>query len=640
MNQQEALLELLKQHAPEVFSENKIDIKQLRATLGEEVLADAERYGLNWAGKMDCFRTIQETTTNTLKPVRDESVDFDSTENLFIEGDNLEVLKVLQKSYYGKIKTIYIDPPYNTGHDFIYNDKFAKNKREYLEEIGAIDEDGNVVNAGLYGQNTKDSGHYHSAWLNMMYPRLFLAKNLLRQDGAIIISIDENEVKNLRMILDEIFGEENFAGEIIWKNSSKNDQAYISIQHEYMLCYVKNKNANNGEWNEKKEGLDEIYKAFDTFFKKHGSNWIKIHEEALAWFKQFSESNPIYSNRHYSWMDENGIYFPADISGPNFGQYRYDVIHPVTGGVCKEPASGWRFPEQTMKERVKNNLIHFGKDETTIPNNKTYLKDTEYQSLTSIKYRDGRVASNSLEKLMGGNYFTNPKDTDLLATIIKAIGLADTEIVLDFFAGSGTIAQAVMQLNAEDSGNRKWICVQLPEKCKEDTEAFKAGFTTIADIAKERIRRAGKKIQEENPEKTFDIGFKAFKLDDSNFKIWNTHVTSVEQLEQQMIEMFDNVQPGATKEAMMYELILKSGKELNIAIEEKEAGGEKYFRVNDGSLVICLADKLSKELFTGILVEKPKKIIVLDKSFGNDDQLKTNLLLQAEGAGVDEVRVI
>ncbi|MCR4314610.1 MAG: site-specific DNA-methyltransferase, partial [Candidatus Uhrbacteria bacterium] len=242
MNQQEAILTLLRQHAHEVFSEDKIDVKQLRATLGEEVLADTERYGLNWAGKMDCFRTIQETTTNTLKPVREESVNFDNTENLFIEGDNLEVLKVLQKSYYGKVKMIYIDPPYNTGNDFIYNDKFSRNKREYLEEVGAIDKEGNVVNAGLYTQNTRDSGHFHSDWLNMMYPRLFLARNLLRQDGVICISIDDNELNNLRTVMNEIFGEENFIDCLVWKKryGGGAKEKYFVTLHEYILVYARN----------------------------------------------------------------------------------------------------------------------------------------------------------------------------------------------------------------------------------------------------------------------------------------------------------------------------------------------------------------------------------------------------------------
>lgn len=623
MNQQETILELLRQHAPEVFSENKIDVKQLRATLGEEVLADAERYGLNWAGKMDCFRTIQETTTNTLKPVRDESVDFDNTENLFIEGDNLEVLKVLQKSYYGKVKMIYIDPPYNTGNDFVYSDKFSRTKREELIANGSMDEDGNVVNHDLYRQNTRDGGHFHSNWLNMMYPRLFLAKNLLKKDGVIFISIDDNEVHNLRIVMDEIFGEENFVANMVRQTieGGKQDSNTVQSIHEYVLVYCKNSETLN--LNKKIQTDFGHYNKVDKYFETRGNYYLKpLENGGLGYVKSLDYS----------------------IEGP-------ECIQIFPGGEYGDNGYRWIWSKDRVQDAIKNDFIEFlmGNDGSWKVYYKIYQfvdslgepieRSNPYKSFFLEGYTN-RQASGDLKRLFPEKrIFEYSKPINFLKELTQ-MGTNAGEIVLDFFAGSGTTSDAVMQLNAEDGGNRKYICVQLPEKCREGTEAAKAGFGNIADIAKERIRRAGKKIQEENSEKKIDIGFKAFKLDQSNFKIWNTHVTSIEQLEQQMIEMFDNVRGGSTKEAMMYELILKSGEELNVAIEEREAGEEKYFRVNDGSLVICLADKLSKELFTGILVEKPKKIIVLDKSFGNDDQLKTNLLLQAEGAGVDEVRVI
>lgn len=613
-NQQEEILQLLREKLPEVFSEGKIDVKQLRATLGEEVLADAERYGLNWAGKMDCFRTIQETTTNTLKPVRDESVDFDNTENLFIEGDNLEVLKVLQKSYYGKVKMIYIDPPYNTGNDFIYNDKFSRNKREYLEEVGAIDKEGNVVNAGLYTQNTKDSGHFHSDWLNMIYPRLFLARNLLRQDGVICISIDDNELNNLRAVMNEIFGEENFIDCLVWKKryGGGAKEKYFVTLHEYILVYARN--------------LEDVEDITTPLTQDSIERYYILEDGNLATRGKF-RTHPLEAGK--TMGERRNLRFP--IQAPD--------------GTEILPKRQWLWSKDRVEEANKKDELYFVKnnDGWTV-HSKQYLIEEDgdvrtgkMQSIIDDIYT--QHGTNEIIEMFGNaQMFSFPKPSQLILKLVQALTKKD-DLVLDFFAGSGTTAQAVMQLNAKDNGHRKWVCVQLPEKCKPETEAAKAGFVTIADIARERIRRAAKKIQEESGGK-IDFGFKAFQLVESNFKIWNTHVTSVEQLEQQMIEMFDNIQPGATKEAMMYELILKSGKELNVAIEEKEAGGEKYFRVNDGSLVICLADKLSKELFAGILVEKPKKIIVLDKSFGNDDQLKTNLLLQAEGAGVDEVRVI
>lgn len=627
-NQQEEVLGLLREKLPEVFSEGKIDVKQLRATLGEEVLADAERYGLNWAGKTDCFRTIQETTTSTLKPVRDESVDFDNTENLFIEGDNLEVLKVLQKSYYGKVKMIYIDPPYNTGNDFIYNDKFSRNKREYLEEVGAIDKEGNVVNAGLYTQNTKDSGHFHSDWLNMMYPRLFLAKNLLRQDGVIFVSIDDNEIHNLRTAMNEIFGEENFVAQltVLCNPKGRSQDKYFATNHEYMLCYSKTqlpkgyfaieKDANQiaDEYPEEDEGgkyrLLELRNTHREFGKHNRPNlyypFFVDPSTGDIDLKKTLESVAVYPD----WEDGfNGCWAWGKEKSGNESEFLF----------AKKVNEQWKIYRKAYASGAEKML-------KSILNNKAYYTEK------------GQAVFNDLFETKT-KLFPSPKSVELIKLVLKTVTEKD-DIIVDFFAGSGSTAHATMQLNVEDGGDRKYICVQLPEKCKPETEAAKAGYTTITEIAKERIRRAGRKIQTENPDNSLDIGFKVFKIDESNFKIWNTHVTSVEQLEQQMIEMFDNVREGSTKEAMMYELILKSGKELNVAIEEKTAGGEKYFRVNDGSLVICLADKLSKELFTGILVDKPKKIIVLDKSFGNDDQLKTNLLLQAEGAGVDEVRVI
>jgi len=331
---------------------------------------------------------------------------------------------------------------------------------------------------------------------------------LLREDGVIFISIDENEAHNLRKLCEEVFGEENYAGDIVWKNSSKNDQSYVSIQHEYILCFVKNKQANNGLWQEKKGGLEDIYQAFDKFKNEHGEDWKAIHKKALSWYKEFPESNPIYSHKHYSWMDKKGVYFPADISGPNFGQYRYDVIHPVTKKVCKEPASGWRFPEETMKQRIADNLVHFGDDENTIPNNKTYLKDTEFQSLTSIKYRDGRVASKKLISLLGGNYFTNPKDHEVLMQLFKAINLNNDDLVLDYFSGSGTVGQALSELNNEDNYNRKFILVQIPESIIETSDAYIAGYKKISNITIERNKRVIEKIIEENKSKSLDL-FKA-----------------------------------------------------------------------------------------------------------------------------------
>jgi adenine-specific DNA-methyltransferase len=325
-----------------------VDIDLLKQELtGTLVEGPQERYRLDWPGKREAILAANAPIAKSLRPSSGESEDFEKTRNILIEGDNLEALKLLQETYLRKVKMIYIDPPYNIGGDFVYNDDFVDNSESFLLKSNQKDESGNRL-----VQNTETNGRFHSDWLSMIYARLSLAKDLLSEDGVIVISIDENENANLRKICDLVFGAKNFAGEIIWKNSSKNDQDYISIQHEYIVIYVKNKAVNKGRWLEKKQGLESIYKAFESFKLLHKNDWPKIHDAAVEWFEQFPESNPIKSSKHYSWMDERGVYFPDNISGPNHGQYVYDVIHPITNLPCKPPASGWRYPKETMLQRI------------------------------------------------------------------------------------------------------------------------------------------------------------------------------------------------------------------------------------------------------------------------------------------------
>ena len=451
-------IEQLKQLFPDVFSENKIDFEALKAVLGEEIDESEERYNFTWNGKTKARQIAQTPSTGTLRPCQEESINWDTTENLFIEGDNLEVLKLLQKSYHKKVKMIYIDPPYNTGKDFVYKDNFHDNIKNYLEVSGQVDSAGNKIST-----NSSSSGRFHSSWLNMIYPRIKLARNLLTDDGVLVMSIDENEVNNLRGLTNEIFGEENFCGEIIWKNSSKNDQDYVSIQHEYFLIYTKNKAINGGQWVEKKDGLTDIYNFFEKASKQFPGNWKQVHDEALSFYRSLANDHPSKSHKHYSWLDDQGIYFPSDISGPNHGQYVYDVTHPVTGEVCASPSSGWRYPQSTMEQKISEGLVHFGDDHTTVPKNKTYLKNTEYQSLTSLRILDGRAASRRLEDLFGVKVFTNPKDELLLKDFFKAFGLKDDDLILDFFAGSGSTYHAAMKLNEEQGSCCRVILIQLPE---------------------------------------------------------------------------------------------------------------------------------------------------------------------------------
>lgn len=401
-----------------------VDFDQLRQELAESIVeGPQERYHLNWPGKREALLAANAPIAKTVRPHSGESVRFEEAGNIFIEGDNLDALKLLKETYLGKVKLIYIDPPYNTGNDFIYSDDFSATSDEFLKKSNQKDESGNKLTA-----NTEANGRFHSDWLSMIYSRLKLARNLLTDDGIAIISIDESEHSNLVTVGREVFGDSNFCGEIIWKNSSKNDQDYISIQHEYLVFFVKSKAANPGAWVEKKVGLDEIYKAFDGFKANLGSDWKAIHEAALDWYKQFPDSNPIRDSKHYSWMDARGVYFPADISGPNDGQYVYDVKHPATGNICKMPASGWRYPEPTLLQRIADDLVHFGPDHTTVPNNKTYLKDTEFQSLTSMRFVDGRAASKRLQNLFGEKVFTNPKDEILLKDIFKAVEIGRAHV--------------------------------------------------------------------------------------------------------------------------------------------------------------------------------------------------------------------
>jgi adenine-specific DNA-methyltransferase len=625
-----------------------IDFDLLRQELSPHVVEGTkERYRLEWPGKREAIVTANLPTTKTLRPVREDSVDFDNTENLYIEGDNLEVLKLLQESYLGKIKMIYIDPPYNTGNDFVYKDNFSKDAQEELFESGQKDE---------YNQrlvvNPNSNGRYHSDWLSMMYPRLKLARNLLTHDGIVLTSIDEKEVHNLRKVCDEVFGDNNFAGEIIWKNSSKNDQDYISIQHEYFLCYVKDKNVNKGNWLEKKEGLDEIYKAFDGFRKEHGNDWAAIHEEALAFYKQYPESNPIYTSKHYSWMDDKGVYFPADISGPNHGQYVYDVIHPDTGEICKPPASGWRYPEETMKQRIKNELVHFGKDHTTVPYNKTYLKNTEFQSLTSIRYKDGRAASKKLTKVFGENLFTNPKDPDLIFELLKTFEISNDDIVLDFFSGSATTSESVFKLNQQNGRKCKFLLVQIQEDLHETLKTATGGAKAtikraikflekqgkpalVSELGKERIRRAAKKIKAELQAKQqeqqgkldfeddttvdsskLDFGFRVYRLDSSNMQ---DVYYRPQDYKQESMELFaDNIKADRTPDDLLAQVMLDWGLPLSLKIEQQQLQGKLLFKVAGNSLYACFDDGIDEAFAKAVAPEHPLRMVFRDKGFSSD----------------------
>ena len=638
---QQEKLNALKEILPEAFSEGEVDWEKLKATLGEDINFANERYVLNWAGKSEAFKLLQMPTTKTLKPAKDESINFDETQNIFIEGENLEVLKVLQKSYFGKVKMIYIDPPYNTGNDsFIYRDKFYETKADYERRVGDKDEEGYMTKDGMFKKNSKENGQYHSNWLNMMMPRLYLAKNLLRQDGVIFVSIDDNEVHNLRLLMNEIFGEENFVASVVWqkKYAATNDSKGFSTTHDYIIAFQKSE-------------------SFER-------NLLPRTEE----------NNKPYKNDD---RDGKGLWRSGDLLVKSFSNTAvYPIVNPNTGEkFFPADGSSWRANKETMTKWLSENRIYFGKDGKGAPQLKRYLNEVQqgivpitWWSFLEVGHND--EANKEVSALFGSKTpFDTPKPTRLLSQLMK-IGSNPNDIILDFFAGSGTLAHAVMDLNKEDGGKRKYVCVQLPELCEEKSEAFKSGYKTIADISKERIRRAGNKIQEqikaeiaklkseikklegelpteenkaeiENRKtkieslQSQDLGFKVLKLDDSNFKQWQQiEGNSAKALEEQMKLFIDPVSASATTENMVYELLLKSGKDLNSTVTPLLGGAGGGFSINDGELVLLL-EKATQEIIDEVIAAKPVKVIALDKLFKGNDQLKTNTVLQMKDAGIE-----
>lgn len=616
-----------------------VDFDQLRQVLSESIVdGPQERYHLNWPGKREALLAANAPVAKTLRPCRADSVSFDETQNIFIEGDNLEALKLLQETYLGKVKLIYIDPPYNTGKDFVYQDNFSETSDDYFSRSLQTDEQGNRLIA-----NRDSNGRFHSIWLSSLYSRLSVARNLLRQDGVVVISIDEVEHSNLRRMCDEIFGSQNFCGEIVWKNSSKNDQSYISVQHEYFVVYVRDKQSNNGEWLEKKQGLEEIYKAFDGFKSEFGTDWKRIHQAALDWYRELPTSSPILDSKHYGWMDERGVYFPDNISGPNDGQYVYDIDHPITGKQVKQPSRGWVCPKPKMLQLISENRVHFGSDESTVPCLKTYLKNTEYVSLTSLRVLDSRAASNRLRDLFGEKIFTNPKDELLLADLFRAMGVVGDDIVLDFYAGSGSTAHAVMELNRTAGSNCRWILVQIAENLA-DSLAVATGAakkitqnainllntlgrpTTISEIAKERLRRAGVMVLGSKISEAWrkDIGFRALKVDTSNMREVYYTPDSIEK--GQIDLLVDNIRSDRTDEDLLIQVMLDWGVDLALPIRQHVIQGKAVSTVDGNALAACFDGNGGvDEAFVKELANlQPMRVVFRDAGF-KDSAVKINV---------------
>ena len=558
-----------------------------------------ERYQLDWAGKTAAYLNLQSPTSRTLVPCKEESADFDGTQNVFIEAENLEALKILQKSYAGSVKMIYIDPPYNTGSDsFIYPDKFSESREEYARRVGDTDDAGYLkrdgVFQGAWRKNGKDSGHYHSNWLSMMLPRLHLAKTLLREDGVIFISIDDNEQAQLKLLCDEVFGAENFVIQISWRRTDNQPNIGNAAKvKEYVLCYTKN--------------ISDL---------KLGK--LALTEKAL---------------KEYRYSDDNGVFRRKVLLDKTRGRHFYEV-KTKSGNILNGP---WMIKKEEFDRLNLNQEIYWTTGGDEQPYGKLYLDKTKGQipnDFWGIEFGTNQRGSLEVENLFKQRLFDFPKPTLLIKNLLN-IGSSSDDLILDFFSGSGTTAHAVMQLNAEDGGCRRFICVQLPEETDEKSEARKAGFNTIAEIAKERIRRAGRQISDGLQDGSeIDTGFKVFKLAESGFKQWRqTGQADTESLQHELSLNIDSVLSGTSSENLLYELMLRMGLKLTCKVSFSD---DVYFVEDEdtGGLYAFLLERVNQGLIDAVLAKHPVKVAALDRLFEGDDALKSNTVLQMKDAGV------
>lgn len=642
----------LKQIFPEVLTEGgNVDFDKLRLSLGDVIDEGKERYGLNWSGKAECFRIIQTPSTATLKPIKQDSINFDDTNNLFIEGDNLEVLKLMQKPYFGKIKMIYIDPPYNTGKEFIYPDNFTESLATYLTYTGQIDQEGRHFNI-----NTESDGRFHSKWLSMMYPRLYLARNLLKEDGVIFISIDDNELANLQKICDEIFGEENFVALLSVENNPKGrkNSKFISVSNDYCLIYARNKEASHF-----RENIPKNLK--DMSLDENGNYVHNSGKRVLVGENNFNaEVKDLQSDKHYS------VYYHSGSSQFIFRkESQVDEIDSrlIDAGYKRYISyRDGRFVENTYSKDKLSALFNedaldfkedkiFEKNYSSSIRLKSMLTNRRYEALVDNQKREFNIdvkttsGGSCLQELFGdfAPLFSSPKSLGLLEILATLFEEKDFTI-LDFFAGSCTTAHAVLKLNQDDGGSRRFIMIQLPEKCEDSSVPSQAGFKTIADIGKERIRRAIAKLDEHQvdnspslfehvPQIKADRGFRVLKLSDSNFQPWRQDQDS-ETFQRQLSIHVENVSSKSTPEDLLFEILIKLGFEFSSKVERLEFGSGSVFSVAEGALLICLEKRLSKELVDNIVSAQPIRVVCLDSAFAGNDQLKVNTAETFKAKGI------
>lgn len=630
---------------PEAIADGKVDVEKLKELLDGDVADSTERFGLFWPGKKRALRAAQEPTTATLKPDFENSKDWDTTKNVFIEGDNLEVLKILQKHYHAKIKMIYIDPPYNTGKDFVYPDNYKEGLDTYLEWTRQVNEEGKKVTT-----NAETEGRYHSNWLNMMYPRLKLARNLLTQDGVIAVHIDEHEHSNLEKLLNEIFGEGCNLGTIVWdKRNPKGDSTGVAQQHEYVMLYCRNRDVFKqvGDFSRPKANAQAMLVAAARAIADAGG----VNAQARRAYRDWIKSQPHLTGGEaaYNQLDDDGnIYRAVSMAWPNKKQapadYFIPLVHPITGKECPVPERGWRNPPSTMKALLDSGQILFGKDESTQPTRKYLLTENMYENVASVIYHAG--SDDALLADMGIPFDT-PKPVEVALRLVQAV-TRNSDIILDFFSGSATTAHAVMSLNARDGGSRRHIQVQLPEPTAPGSSARKSGFATVAEISRRRIRVAGQRIEDEYSSQLqlrdvpLDTGFRSFKLADTNFAKWRLS-SDVEEdaLQQHLLSLRDSATDDATVDDLLTEILLKQGYSLTEDIAPAEVGGldVRLVRDRDGDVAVLAYlnehVKPTLEQLRALVDESPTRIIVLEDAFQGDDELKTNLAQLCKSKGIE-----
>ena len=586
-----------------------INFELLKQMLSPDVVDGDEAYEFTWVGKKAAIVEANKPIRKTLRPCMEESKDWDTTENLYIEGDNLEVLKLLQESYLGKVKMIYIDPPYNTGNDFIYADDFMRSQEEENEQMGMFDEDDNRL-----FKNSDTNGRFHSDWCSMIYSRLMLARNLLTEDGVIFISIDDNEQENLKKCCDEVFGAGNFICDfVIASNSSKNNSKFVSVTHEYLLCYSKDRQTLPEYWRVLRNATAEYIKRANLLVKKNLTP-IDIHSELL----QLTKYPRFYEFDHFTYADSKGVFQTSDLTAPG-SKNKFDIIHPVTGKPCACGTRGWAYTEENIKTLIADEQILFGDDERTIPRLKNYLLENDNQKVLpkSVLFFDSQGTTKWMKAQGFG--FDFPKAVDYIKYIVSMYPAKDF-IVLDFFSGSATTAHAVMQLNAEDGGHRKFIMVQLPEKCDEKSEAYKAGYKNICEIGKERIRRAGDKIKSESPMTTqdLDVGFRVLKLDDTNMK--DVYYAPDDYDQGMLAGLESNIKDDRTDLDLLFGCLIDWGLPLSLPYKSEQIDGCTVHTYNDGDLIACFDTNIPESVVKEIAQRKPLRAVFRDSGFASSPE--------------------